>query len=365
MERIIRYMIVDVHCHMGLSARRVRPGIERFSFELSGARGRPGYDGYLPACLVKSLIGRVIGGRLGLDARHGPGDSWDDAMERVMERHMLECPSVDRVVVLAFDEYHTRAGEALGPVERRRGCGSSLYASNSLVRHFCAKHPDKLLFGASIHPYRPGALEALEEVKEHAAVLVKWLPLTQNIDAADPRTRAFVRRAGELDLPLLIHYGGEVVLRNQHPAQEDPGPMLQLLVDAYGDGVMPTVIVAHAATPSFPWQRGKFFQKLVDACSGPLAAAPLYADISALYHRAKWLKRLVDDAGLAPLRERLVFGSDFPIIPTTLWLRRRLLPQLEYIREHPSWIEQSYRIMRAVGLDDAVFNRAATILGLG
>ena len=126
MERIIRYMIVDVHCHMGLSARRVRPGIERFSFELSGARGRPGYDGYLPACLVKSLIGRVIGGRLGLDARHGPGDSWDDAMERVMERHMLECPSVDRVVVLAFDEYHTRTGEALGPVERRRGCGSSL-----------------------------------------------------------------------------------------------------------------------------------------------------------------------------------------------------------------------------------------------
>ena len=46
-------MIVDVHCHVGFSARRVDAAIPRFSFEPAGAIGSPGYDSYLSPRLLR------------------------------------------------------------------------------------------------------------------------------------------------------------------------------------------------------------------------------------------------------------------------------------------------------------------------
>ena len=255
-------MIVDVHCHLILPARPVQPEVERFSFEPVGAGGLPGYDAYLPPALRRGLAWRFVGKKLGLDLASANEEQLDRVTEQVFEQHLLRCPSLDRVVLLAFDEYHTDEGVALGPFERagflrseprasaradspglgsatalsghrgwfRRGTtGTSMYTSNSFVRHFCRRAPGKLLFGASIHPYRPQALEALAEVRQAGAVLVKWIPLTHNIDPCDERTQAFVQRAGELGIALLIHYGEEVALPTPRPQFADPGPMLELL----------------------------------------------------------------------------------------------------------------------------------------
>ena len=357
-------MIVDVHCHLSLSARRVDPAIERFSFEAEGACGRVGFDAYVPERMVRSLTFRFLASRLGLDVRGGPGETLDREMERVWRHHLLECPGVDRIVLLAFDEYHTDDGRPVGPVRSGMARGSSLYVSNSLVQAWCVAHSEKLLFGASIHPYRHGAVQALEEVHARGAVLIKWLPVTQNIDPTDERTVTFVHRAGQLGMPLLIHYGGEVTLRRQHAAQENPQPMLELLARLHRGGVMPPTIIAHVATPSFPWQRRPWVQYLLDAITGPLADAPLYADIAALYYRGPWLKRLVDDPALSPIRDRLVFGSDFPVIPTTVFLRRRVRGHRAEIQAATSWVERSLRIMRAAGFDEAVFHRGGEVLGL-
>ena len=361
---IIRPMIVDVHCHLALSARRVDPAIERFSFEPEGARGMAGFDAYMPPRMVRSIPFRFLARRLGLDASCGPGEELDLEMERVWRHHLLECPGVDKIALLAFDEYHTDDGEPLGPVGSGMPRGSSLYVSNSLVHAWCVAHPQKLLFCASVHPYRRGAVEALEEVHARGAVLMKWLPVTQNIDPTDERTLTFVHRAGELGMPLLIHYGGERTLRRQHAAQENPQPMLELLARLHRGGVMPPTIIAHVATPSLPWQRRPWVQYLLDAMTGPLADAPLYADIAALYYKGSWLKRIVDDPTFAPIRNRLVFGSDFPVMPTTLFLWRRVRGHRAEIQAATSWVERSMQIMRAAGFDEAVFDRGGEVLGL-
>ena len=372
-------MVIDVHCHVGLSARRADPSIPRFSFEPDGARGTPGYDSYLSPRLLKRPAWFFIRRWLGIDAKLGRGDELDVQIEAVNHCHWSQTPSVDRLVLLAFDEYHDDSGRAIGVVERGRAMGSDLYASNSFVRAICAAAPPaqpvssplrgRFLLGGSIHPYRThgehSACDLLEELATAGAVLVKWLPVHQNIGADDPRTVEFLRTAARLGVPMLIHYGGEMSLTPQHKEYEDPRPLLGVLRGLRAEGAMPTVIVAHVATPSFRWQSEHGFEALASALVGEFRDAPLYADISALaaFGRTLWLRRIAD---MPELHDKLVWGSDFPV-PLMLRSFRRVLGRRARrdIAALPSWIEQDIRLKRAVGYPEGVFTRAAQILGVG
>jgi hypothetical protein len=127
---------------------------------------------------------------------------------------------------------------------------------------------------------------------------------------------------------------------------------------------MPTVIVAHAATPSFIWQSAKGCKALFEALLGEFSDAPLYADISALaaFGRTTWLRRL---AKRRELHRKLVYGSDYPIPPLvhSFWMS---LPfaALREIRAASSWIEQDIRLKRALGYQECVFTQAAELLGV-
>ena len=179
---------------------------------------------------------RIYGGLNGVVARwfFGVRSGWTQAradahIEARLLGQMLGATRVDRVVVLAFDQYHRNDGTCLGPARPGQKFGTDLYVSNTYVRELCRQHPDKLLFGASIHPYRPGATQMLEEAAGAGAVLVKWLPLAHNIHPEDPRTVAFLRKAGQIGMPMLIHYGGERALGSMHPEFEDPSGLLRTL----------------------------------------------------------------------------------------------------------------------------------------
>ena len=127
---------------------------------------------------------------------------------------------------------------------------------------------------------------------------------------------------------------------------------------------MPTVIVAHVATPSFRWQSRRGFDALASALVGEFRDAPLYADISALaaFGRTVWLRRIAD---MPELHDKLVWGSDYPV-PLMLRSFRRVLDRraLRDIAMLPSWIEQDIRLKRAIGYPQDVFTRAAGILGV-
>lgn len=355
-------MVIDVHCHVGLSARRVDSSIARFSFERNGAEGSAGYDSYLAPRMIGQIVWHVARRWLGIDPWLERGDALDAQIEAANERHWLGTAAFDRVVLLAFDEYHDDSGAAIGWAERRQRIGSDLYASNSYVAAMCRARPDRYLFGASVHPYRRGATEMVAEVVAGGAALLKWLPIHQNIRAEDPRTVEFLRAAGRLGIPMLIHYGGEMALARQHMEFEHVGPMLTVLRRLRAEGVMPPVIVAHVATPSFRWQSASDCLAFIEAMLGEFADAPLYADISGLaaFGRTHWLSKL---AARRELHRKLLWGSDFPIpVMLSLFWHRVDRATRRRIAATTSWVEQDLMLKRALGFDECVFTQAADVL---
>ena len=143
-------MHVDVHCHVGQRTRACQPD-ERFGFEPLG-RYSP-YDAYFSDRINSSIGMRVAKWYFGVP-KTTSAKAADAAAEHKLLEHILGSRLVDRVVVLAFDQYHTSAGQALGPRRNRRQVGTDLYVSNTYVRHLWRQHPERILFGASIHPYR-------------------------------------------------------------------------------------------------------------------------------------------------------------------------------------------------------------------
>lgn len=345
-------MVVDVHCH-AFQLFRPRRGPSPFAFE-SGP-----YEAYISPGLTKRVPRWIVRRILGVDAHDDPARV-NAAMEAFFERHVLGATAVDRSVVLAFDACHTDEGVAAPPGTAARN-RTHLYVSNGYAHALVTRHPDRLWFGASVHPYRRDALAALDTVAAAGAVLIKWLPVAQNIDASDPRTAAFVEHAGRIGMPMLVHYGGENALPTAHRRLEDPTPLLAVLERLHAAGRMPTVIIAHAATPEFPWASARHFRALVDAMRGPLRDAPLYADLAGLAtpNRGRWLKRL---AYWRELHGRLVYGSDFPVPTFPFVFRWRLGRAYRDVCACASWVDRDVRLKRALGFDEAVFTRMGDVL---
>lgn len=363
-------MIIDVHCHCAYT--RVEAGTdpggaasggagERFSFEPAEEGGRPALDSAVaPRCLRRVSWG-VIKRFLGVGERLRAGARLDEALAAFYRRHLLAAGPVERVVLLAFDAYHDDAGQRPPLPEQRRQRGSDMWTTNSFVRQMCRRHPERFLFGASVHPYRRDAAACVEEVFASGACLLKWIPLHQNINIGDPRTIAVLRCCAALGLPVLVHYSSEFTLATQHPEYRPVDALLEVLRTLRQQGAMPTVIVAHVATPVTPLGEQRSHRALVRALLEEFADAPLYADISALtsWGKIRFLRRL---ARRQDLHAKLLFGSDFPVPLALPRLRRDLGPDYAGIRSEPSWIQRAALICRRVGFNEIVFHRAAELL---
>ena len=103
-------MVIDVHCHVGFSARMAASDVPRFSFEENGAAGRPGYDSYFSPRLLGRRQWWFMRKWLGIDTGLEAGDALDDVIAAVNEHHWSKMSGVDRLVLLAFDEYHDDSG---------------------------------------------------------------------------------------------------------------------------------------------------------------------------------------------------------------------------------------------------------------
>jgi hypothetical protein len=364
-------MIIDVHCHYTLS-RQAALAAERFSFEpASGDETVPrtralrptDFDSCVSERAVKRWNWRLARWFLRLPP---PGPELDQRLAEDFARH-LEAPKADgvlpveRFVMLAFDAVHDDDGQC--PPLPRPGdrFGSDIYTSNSFIRAMCRRDPTRFLFGASVHPYRRDAVACVEEVFAAGACLLKWIPLHHNIDFSDPRTLAVLRRCADLGLPILVHCGEEFTLTTQCPAHRSIRPLLDVLRRLRREDHMPTVIVAHAATSVTPWGGDGSHGILLAAMTSEFAAAPLLADISSLvtWPKAPYLRRLADRQ---ELHHKLLFGSDFPVLPSVLRLKRRLGSAYAAIVAVPSWPQRAALACRAAGFNEIVFHRAAELL---
>jgi hypothetical protein len=218
--------------------------------------------------------------------------------DRISET-LAQSKLVSKAVLLALDG----VVDPNGNLDTNR---TEVYVPNEFVAEMAARHTN-LLFGASVNPYRPDALQRLEWAKAHGAVLVKWLPPIMEIDPSDPRLIPFYQKLVELNLPLLSHTGKEGSFTRADDALSDPDK-LRLPLSL---GVK--VIAAHEAAG------GKYQgERSIDRLARMLPEYPnLYTDISALtqINRTGYLKE-----GLTrpEFSGRMVYGTDFPLINTAI-----------------------------------------------
>lgn len=354
-------MIIDVHCHYTFSHRIASSAIERFSFEPAFVPDGPALDSFVSPRAMRRLSFRLTRRIAGVPPHVQPGDELDSVLDRFYELHLLAEGPIDRFVLLAFDTYHTGGGARPAPPEHAGQLGADIYTSNSLVRAACRARPDRFLFGASVHPYREHAVACVREVAAAGACLLKWLPLHQNIDIADPRTIDVLRCCAEIGLPILVHYNEEFTLRTQHPEHLPLTPLLNVLRELRLEHAMPTTIVAHVATPVTPLGVEHPHRELIAALLGEFADAPLYSDISALttWGKIRYLRAM---ATRQELHAKLLFGSDFPVPVALPRLRFDLGRSYRSIRSNPSWPQQVALICRHLGFNEIVFHRAAALL---
>jgi len=91
-----------------------------------------------------------------------------------------------------------------GPNHALQGQPESIRANNDALIALAKKHP-AMLPVATVHPYDgPAALAELQRLTSLGVKVLKIHPHTQRFDAADPRTLALVRRAGELGIVVLM-----------------------------------------------------------------------------------------------------------------------------------------------------------------
>jgi predicted TIM-barrel fold metal-dependent hydrolase len=315
--------IIDIHVHMG--------GPPAESEEMY----------FWSAAFVRSLAFRSIK----LVTRLGETNLSALRYLQILLSQVKQARHVHKVVLLALDQVYREDGGA----DRE---STHLFVANEFVAGISAMYPP-FLFGCSVHPFAPDALERLWQCARHGAVLCKWIPSSQGIDPTHPLSQKFYRALALLNLPLLLHAGPEEAIPTSLPEQQinlfnaaagrygpDTGDALSLALQSGSK-----VIVAHCAAPlgALLDKHNEYWEKVFNTFLQRLAAAAdrnLYADISALClpGRMRYILKILPLVSERP--ERFLFGSDYPIpvisfregnvlheiLDTLGWLAGRALP---------------------------------------
>ena len=314
-------MIVDCHVH----AITTMPG-----------------DGRVSDYLLRRWNVRLLRWRMGVSANDAA------TLERQAEARLLqtidETDGIDKAVVLALDAVYDRDGN----FDEKN---THFFVTNDYVAALAQRHP-KVLFGASVNPFRKDAVAELERCVQRGAVLLKWLPVVQNFNPSDERCFPIYEALAHHRLPLLCHTGGERMLPNITTEVEDPA----LLVPALQRGV--TVIAAHCGS------RDRLTHKDFTPSFIRLAHdyENLYGDTAALNLPTRsyaYESILTDEV----VRRKLVHGSDWPV-PTVPPRRIGWFAATKLLIKEGNWMKRDVLIKQRLGLEDDYWHRGATLLRL-
>ncbi|WP_367127785.1 amidohydrolase family protein [Saccharothrix sp. HUAS TT1] len=183
--------------------------------------------------------------------------------------------------------------------------------SNEEVASACAEHADVLIPFASVDPWRgqAGVRAARRLVEEHGVRGFKFHPSLQGFAPDDRMAYPLYEAIQELGVPALFHTGqtgigagvpggGGIRLRYSDP---------MLVDDVAVDFPDLRIILAH---PSFPWQD----EALAIATHKP----NVHIDLSG-WSPKYFPPQLVRYANTL-LRDKVLFGSDYPVITPDRWL---------------------------------------------
>ena len=221
---------------------------------------------------------------------------------------LSDFPSGYRAMVMAFDR--TYGEDGVPQMDK-----SAFYIPNTYAGKVATQNPARLMWTASIHPYREDAAEAVADAAKNGAVAVKWLPPAMGIDPASTRCDRFYEAMVKHDLPLITHGGEERAVEGAH--RPDFGNVLKLR-RPLERGVR--VVVAHCAS----------LGEDIDLDRGPRAApVPCFELFERLMAEREFEGRLFGDISALPQinrmaslprvlahrewQQRLLNGSDYPL----------------------------------------------------
>jgi predicted TIM-barrel fold metal-dependent hydrolase len=317
-------MIFDLHVHIG-------------------GLGAGGSGNYVAPRFRRSYAFRFFSKRMGFSLKAFPQPDDDRQIaSRVVK--WLDASMVDRAVLLGFDAAYREDG--------RRDEQTTLFVTDNDFVADLAVANRKVLFGASIHPYRHDAVPELERLIKRGACLIKWLPGAQNIQPDHSRCFPFYEAMAHHQIPLLCHTGSEHTLKTFPDALNDP----RRLVPALERGV--TVMAAHCGARLYLHEKSylRQWQELA------LRYERFYGDISAfgVITRIWPLRRLLKSPELTA---KLLFGSDFPAAPLPMsCVGCMSLGRARELRQMTNPFDQAVEMMKAAGVPNAVFERAGQLL---
>ena len=212
-----------------------------------------------------------------------------------------------KAMLFAFDWNHDEQGRA----QKQH---SMFHIPNSYAAKVAQQFPAEFEWVASIHPYRPDCIEALQSAVKDGARAIKWLPSAMGIDPLSPRCDSFYEALAKTGLPIISHAGREMAVQG---GSQDFGNPLRLR-RALDHGVR--VVIAHCASDgddldidagqNAPKVRSfDLFARMMDE---QRYQGRLFGDISALtqLNRAWALKLILQRSDW---HARLMNGSDYPL----------------------------------------------------
>lgn len=233
-----------------------------------------------------------------------------------------------RAMILAFDRTYSEDGKVRPEL-------TEFHTPNAYVARLAREYPDLFVPCASVHPYRPDAIEALREAAEAGCVAVKWLPNAMQMNPASAKCDAFYEAMVKLGLPLLTHAGEEKAVEAEE-AQRFGNPLhLRRPLD---HGVK--VMVAHCASlgenpdldaPGAPWvDNFELFSRLMD---DKKYEGKLFGELSAMTQANRAGRPLLTVMKRKDWHSRLLNGSDYPLPAITVLIQTSKLVKLGLLTE--------------------------------
>lgn len=186
------------------------------------------------------------------------------------------------------------------------------YVGNDYVASIVQRYPEQFMGFASVDPWKGKmAIQELERsVKDLGLKGLKLHPTAQAFFPNDIQFYPLWEKAAELEIPVLFHSGqtgvgsgspggGGYKLKYAHP---------MLLDDVAADFPSLTIIMAH---PAVPWQE----EQLAVA----LHKGNVYIDLSGW--SPKYFRPILVKYISSILQDKVLFGSDYPVLKPERWLR--------------------------------------------
>ena len=280
-----------------------------------------------------------------------------ERIEKKLIKAINNSKKVDKCVLLAMDGVYDEYGKFI----REQ---THLFVPNKFIIEL-AKKIERILFGASVHPYRPDWRDELEYCIANGACLCKWIPSSQQIDPTNVKCIPFYEMMAKHNLPLLMHSGPEYAIPTSNDSYiELNNP--KYLRTPLENGV--TVIIAHCSLPYFGMFDTQYFDDLDEYYKLIREAEEkgwkLYSDLSALATplRNSYIPEIKEKVS----HDKLLFGSDYPIPASELSYKKskNILKWQKLVFNACSIknpIDKNYYLIDKMGFDKKIFTNTSIL----